>query len=40
MLVFALKGVGVVSAAFYLDDLVEAPAVTKNHTALSLLSIV
>ena len=33
--VFALESVGVVSAASYLDDFVEASAVTKNHSALS-----
>ena len=33
--VCAFESVGVVSAASYLDDLVEASAVTKNHGALS-----
>ena len=33
--VFALESVGVVSAASHLDDLVEASAVTKNHSAIS-----
>jgi nitrate reductase NapE component len=33
--VFALKSVGVVSAASHFDDFVEAPAATKNHSALS-----
>ena len=35
IVVFALEGVGVVSAASYIDALVEASAVTKNHSALS-----